>query len=39
LGSNEQRIRDFFFHDPVCADEMIARLLRPELEHDLCRRN
>ncbi len=31
LGSDEQRIRDFF-HDPACADEMIARLLVPELE-------
>jgi pimeloyl-ACP methyl ester carboxylesterase len=31
LGSDEQRIRDFF-HDPACADEMIARVLRPEFE-------
>ena len=31
LGSDEQRIRDFF-HDPKCADEMIARLLQPELD-------
>ena len=31
LGSDEQRIRDFF-HDPACAEEMIARILRPEFE-------
>jgi pimeloyl-ACP methyl ester carboxylesterase len=31
LASEEQRIRDFF-HDPARADEMIARVLRPELE-------
>jgi pimeloyl-ACP methyl ester carboxylesterase len=31
LGSDEQRIRDFF-HDPACADEMIARILQPEFE-------
>jgi len=31
LGSDEQRIRDFFY-DPKCADEMVARLLVPELE-------
>ncbi len=31
LRSDEQRIRDFF-HDPKRADEMMARLLRPELE-------
>src|SRR5262249_51660624 len=31
LCNGEQRIRGFF-HDPSRADEMIARLLRPELE-------
>jgi pimeloyl-ACP methyl ester carboxylesterase len=31
LGSDEQRIRDFFY-DPACAEEMIARVLRPEFE-------
>ncbi len=31
LRSDEERIRDFF-HDPKRADEMVARLLRPELE-------
>jgi pimeloyl-ACP methyl ester carboxylesterase len=31
LRSDEQRIRDFF-HDPARAEEMIARVLRPELE-------
>ena len=31
LGSDEQRIRDFFY-DPACADEMIARILQPEFE-------
>jgi pimeloyl-ACP methyl ester carboxylesterase len=31
LGSDEQRIRDFFY-DQTRADEMIARVLRPELE-------
>src|SRR5262245_33454623 len=31
LRSDEQRIRDFFY-DPARADEMIARVLRPELE-------
>jgi pimeloyl-ACP methyl ester carboxylesterase len=31
LGSDEQRIRDFF-HDQACADEMIARILQPEFE-------
>ena len=31
LRTDEQRIRDFF-HDQARADEMIARLLRPELE-------
>jgi pimeloyl-ACP methyl ester carboxylesterase len=31
LRSDEQRIRDLF-HDPARADEMIARVLRPELE-------
>jgi pimeloyl-ACP methyl ester carboxylesterase len=31
LRSDEQRIRDFF-HDPACAEEMIARILRPEFE-------
>jgi pimeloyl-ACP methyl ester carboxylesterase len=31
LGSDEQRIRDFFY-DQACAEEMIARLLRPEFE-------
>ena len=31
LRSDEQRIRDFF-HDQARADEMIARVLRPELE-------
>lgn len=30
LRTDEQRIRDFF-HDPRRADEMVARLLRPEL--------
>jgi pimeloyl-ACP methyl ester carboxylesterase len=31
LRGDEQRIRDFFY-DQRCADEMIARVLRPELE-------
>jgi pimeloyl-ACP methyl ester carboxylesterase len=31
LRSDEQRLRDLF-HDPARADEMIARVLRPELE-------
>ena len=31
LGSDEQRIRDFFY-DQSCADEMIARILQPEFE-------
>jgi pimeloyl-ACP methyl ester carboxylesterase len=31
LRTDEQRIRDFF-HDPKRADEMAARLLRPEME-------
>src|SRR5262249_28271645 len=31
LRTDEQRIRDFF-HDQTRADEMIARVLRPELE-------
>jgi pimeloyl-ACP methyl ester carboxylesterase len=31
LATDEQRIRDFF-HDQARADEMIARVLRPELE-------
>lgn len=31
LGSDEQRIRDFFY-DPACAEEMIARILQPEFE-------
>lgn len=31
LRTDEQRIRDFF-HDPRRADEMVQRLLRPELE-------
>ena len=31
LGSDEQRIRDFF-HDQARAEEMIERLLKPELE-------
>jgi pimeloyl-ACP methyl ester carboxylesterase len=31
LRNDEQRIRDFF-HDPARADEMIARVLKPELE-------
>jgi pimeloyl-ACP methyl ester carboxylesterase len=31
LRNDEQRIRDFFY-DPARADEMIARVLRPELE-------
>jgi pimeloyl-ACP methyl ester carboxylesterase len=31
LRTDEQRIRDFF-HDPKRADEMVAQLLRPELE-------
>ena len=31
LRTDEQRIRDFF-HDPKLADEMVARVLRPELE-------
>lgn len=31
LRTDEQRIRDFF-HDPARADEMVARLGRPELE-------
>ena len=31
LGSDEQRIRDFFY-DQACADEMIARILQPEFE-------
>jgi pimeloyl-ACP methyl ester carboxylesterase len=31
LRTDEQRIRDFF-HDPRRADEMLERLLRPELE-------
>ncbi|MPZ38152.1 MAG: alpha/beta fold hydrolase [Rhizobiales bacterium] len=31
LCNDEQRIRDFFY-DPARADEMIARVLRPELE-------
>jgi len=31
LRTDEQRIRDFF-HDPKRADEMVQRLLRPELE-------
>ena len=31
LGSDEQRLRDFF-HDPKRADEMIARVLAPEQE-------
>jgi pimeloyl-ACP methyl ester carboxylesterase len=31
LRTDEQRIRDFF-HDPRRADEMVERLLRPELE-------
>jgi pimeloyl-ACP methyl ester carboxylesterase len=31
LGSDEQRIRDFFY-DQKCADEMVSRLLQPELE-------
>jgi pimeloyl-ACP methyl ester carboxylesterase len=31
LRSDEQRIRDFF-HDQARADEMIARVLKPELE-------
>jgi pimeloyl-ACP methyl ester carboxylesterase len=31
LRTDEQRLRDFF-HDPKQADEMIARVLRPELE-------
>src|SRR5262249_59443565 len=31
LRSDEQRIRDFF-HDQARADEMIAHILRPELE-------
>jgi pimeloyl-ACP methyl ester carboxylesterase len=31
LRTDEQRIRDFFY-DQKCADEMVARLLRPELE-------
>jgi pimeloyl-ACP methyl ester carboxylesterase len=31
LGSDEERLRAFF-HDPKRADEMIARVLRPELE-------
>lgn len=31
LRTDEQRIRDFF-HDPERADEMVARLLRPEHE-------
>jgi pimeloyl-ACP methyl ester carboxylesterase len=31
LRNDEQRIRDFF-HDQTRADEMVARLLRPELE-------
>jgi pimeloyl-ACP methyl ester carboxylesterase len=31
LRTDEQRLRDFF-HDPKRADEMVARLLKPELE-------
>jgi pimeloyl-ACP methyl ester carboxylesterase len=31
LRTDEQRIRDFF-HDQTLADEMVARLLKPELE-------
>jgi pimeloyl-ACP methyl ester carboxylesterase len=31
LRTDEQRIRDFF-HDQALADEMVARLLKPELE-------
>jgi len=31
LRNDEQRIRDFF-HDQTLADEMVARLLKPELE-------
>jgi pimeloyl-ACP methyl ester carboxylesterase len=31
LRTDEQRIRDFF-HDPKRADDMVQRLLRPELE-------
>jgi pimeloyl-ACP methyl ester carboxylesterase len=31
LRTDEQRIRDFFY-DQACADEMIKRLLQPELE-------
>jgi len=31
LRADEQRIRDFF-HDPKRADDMVQRLLRPELE-------
>jgi pimeloyl-ACP methyl ester carboxylesterase len=31
LRNDEQRIRDFF-HNPKLADEMVARLLKPELE-------
>lgn len=31
LSTDEQRIRDFF-HDPKRADDMVRRLLRPELE-------
>src|SRR5215216_14770 len=37
LRSDEQRIRDFF-HDQTCADAMIERLLRPELE-DIAMKN
>jgi pimeloyl-ACP methyl ester carboxylesterase len=37
LRTDEQRIRDFF-HDQKCADETVARLLRPELE-DIAMKN
>jgi len=37
LRTDEQRIRDFF-HDPKLADEMVARLTRPELE-DIAMKN
>jgi pimeloyl-ACP methyl ester carboxylesterase len=37
LRTDEERIRDFFY-DPRLADDMVARLLRPELE-DVSMRN
>jgi pimeloyl-ACP methyl ester carboxylesterase len=37
LRTDEQRIRDFF-HDPKLADDMVARLMQPEMQ-DLAMRN